>query len=61
MLEAGKGRCKIMENRITRESMDMIVEEIVDVMNRDWMDEDSKRMEIERILVAEGLAVVMED
>lgn len=50
-----------MENKITRESMDMIVDEIVDVMNRDWMDEDSKRMEIERILVAEGLAVVMED
>ena len=31
-----------MINRITRESMDMIVEEIMDVMSADWLTEGSK-------------------
>lgn len=48
-------------NAITRESMNMIVEEIMDVMNTEWLTEDSKPMEIERVLVDNGLAVVIED
>lgn len=48
-------------NAITRESMDMIVEEIIDVMNADWLTEDSKPIEIERVLVDNGLAVVIEE
>ena len=50
-----------MINRITRESMDMIVEEIMDVMSADWLTEGSKPMEIERVLVDNGLAVVVEE
>lgn len=48
-------------NAITRESMDMIVEEIMDVMSADWLAEGSKPMEIERVIVDNGLAVVIED
>ena len=50
-----------MINRITRESMHMIVEEIMDVMSADWLTEGSKPMEIERVLVDNGLAVVVEE
>ena len=50
-----------MINRITRESMDMIVEEIMNVMSADWLTEGSKPMEIERVLVDNGLAVVVEE
>ena len=48
-------------NAITRESMDMIIEEIIDVMNDDWLSEESKPSEIERILVNNGLAMVIEE
>lgn len=46
-------------NTITRESMDMIVEEIIGVMDADWLNEESKPAEIERVLVDNGLAVVI--
>lgn len=36
-----------MINRITRESMDMIIEEIMGVMESDWLSEESKPAEIE--------------
>lgn len=48
-------------NEITRESMDMIVEEVMGVMNCDWLSEESKPFEIERVLVNNGLATVIED
>lgn len=48
-------------NAITRESMDMIVDEIMNVMDSDWLTEDSKPIEIERVLVDNGLAVVVEE
>lgn len=48
-------------NAVTRESMDMIVEEIMNVMDADWLDEDSKPVEIERVLVNNGLAIVDEE
>lgn len=48
-------------NAITRESMDMIVEQIIDIMDADWLDEESKPIEIERILVDNGLATVIEE
>lgn len=48
-------------NAITRESMDMIVEEIIGVMNADWLSEESKPSEIERILINNGLAVVIKE
>lgn len=48
-------------NALTRESMDMIVEEIIGIMNADWLREDSKPAEIERVLVDNGLATVIED
>ena len=47
-------------NAITRESMDMIVEEIMNVMDSDYLSEESKAVEIERVLVNNGLAVVVE-
>lgn len=48
-------------NALTRESMDMIVEEIIGIMNADWLSEDSKPAEIERLLVDNGLATVVEE
>lgn len=48
-------------NAITRESMDMIVEEIISVVDADWLSENSKPSEIERILVNNGLATVIEE
>ena len=45
-------------NRITRESMDSIIEEISDC---DWLSEDSKPREIERILVDAGIVEVIEE
>lgn len=50
-----------MDNRITRESMNMITEEIVEIMASDWLSDDSKRTEIERIIVNNGLATVIEN
>lgn len=47
--------------KITRESMDAIIEEIMGVMESDWLTEGSKPMEIERVLVDNGLAIVIED
>lgn len=49
------------DNYITRESMDMIVEEIMNVMDADWLAEESKPSEIERVLVNNGLAIVIEE
>lgn len=49
------------DNYITRESMDMIVEEIMNVMDDDWLAEESKPSEIERVLVNNGLAIVIEE
>lgn len=48
-------------NAITRESMDIIIEEIISIMNADWLSENSKPAEIERVLVNNGLAMVIED
>lgn len=48
-------------NAITRESMDMIIDEIMNVMDADWLSEESKPFEIERILNDNGLAVVIEE
>lgn len=48
-------------NAITRESMDMIVKQIMDVMEIDWLSDDSKFMQIECILVDNGLATVIEE
>lgn len=48
-------------NAITRESMNMIVEEIVEVMKNDWLSDDLKPAEIERILVDNGLVTVIEE
>lgn len=48
-------------NAITRESMDMIIDEIMSVMDSDWLSEESKQSEIERILENNGLATVIEE
>lgn len=48
-------------NAITRESMDMIVDEIMNVMDSDYLSEESKGAEIERVLVNNGLAMVIEE
>lgn len=48
-------------NAITRESMDMIVDEIMNVMDADYLSEESKGAEIERVLVNNGLAMVIEE
>lgn len=50
-----------MDNKITRESMNMIIEEIMGVMTSDWLTDDSKPAEIERIIVNNGLATVIEN
>lgn len=50
-----------MINRITRESMDMIIEEIMGVMESDWLSEESKPAEIERILIDNGLVAVVDE
>lgn len=47
-------------NRITRESMDSIIEEIMGVSDCDWLSEGSKPREIERILVDAGIVEVIE-
>ena len=47
-------------NAITRESMDIIIEEIMNVMDSDYLSEESKAAEIERVLVNNGLAAVVE-
>ena len=39
----------------------MIVEEIISIMNADWLSENSKPAEIERVLVNNGLATVIEE
>ena len=48
-------------NRITRESMDSIIEEIMGISDCDWLSEDSKPREIERILVDAGIVEVIEE
>lgn len=48
-------------NAITRESMDIIIEEIMNVMDADYLSEESKGAEIERVLVDNGLAMVIEE
>ena len=48
-------------NAITRESMDMIVDEIMNVMDSDYLSEESKSAEIERVLVNNGLVMVIEE
>ena len=50
-----------MENYITRESMDMIVAEIVRTIDNDNLNKQFKMTEIERILVDNGLATVIEE
>lgn len=51
----------VVVNAITRESMDMIIEEIMNVMDSDYLSEGSKPSEIERILVNNGLVAVVEE
>lgn len=48
-------------NAITRESMDMIIDEIMSVMDSDWLSEESKPAEIERVLTNNGLVTVIEE
>lgn len=48
-------------NAITRESMDIITEEIMNVMDAEWLDKESIPVEIERVLVNNGLAAVIEE
>lgn len=48
-------------NAITRESMDIIIEEIMNVMDSDYLSEESKPAEIERILVNNGIVSVVEE
>ena len=48
-------------NAITRESMDMIIEEIMNVMDSDYLSEGSKPVEIERVLTNNGLVTVIEE
>ena len=48
-------------NAITRESMDIIIEEIMNVMDSDYLSEESKPAEIERVLTNNGLAMVVEE
>lgn len=52
-----------MENniKITRENMDTIIEEIMGVMESDWLSEESKPAEIERILIDNGLVAVVDE
>ena len=49
-----------MSNRITRETLDTLIEEIIGVCNYDWMADESKPAEIERILANNGIVVVEE-
>lgn len=49
-----------MNNGITRESLNMLIEEIIGVCNYDWMTDESKPAEIERILVDNGIVSVIE-
>ena len=48
-------------NAITRESMDIITEEIMNVMDSDYLSEESKAAEVERVLVNNGLVTVIEE
>lgn len=48
-------------NKITRENMNNIVEEIMEIMNSDWLSEDSKSSEIEHVIVNNGLAIVNDE
>ena len=48
-------------NAITRESMDIIIEEIMNVMDSDYLSEESKPAETERVLTNNGLAMVVEE
>lgn len=48
-------------NKITRENMNNIVEEIMEIMNSDWLSEDSKSSEIEHVIVNNGLATVNDE
>lgn len=50
-----------MQNYITRESMDLILEEIIGVMDADWLAKESRPAEIERILVNNGLVAIIEE
>lgn len=50
-----------MSNRITRETLDTLIEEIIGVCNSDWMTDESKPAEIERILVDNGIVSVVEE
>lgn len=50
-----------MQNYITRESMDLILEEIIGVMDAEWLAEESRPAEIERILVNNGLVAIIEE
>ena len=50
-----------MSNGITRENLDTLIEEIIGVCNYDWMTDESKPAEIERILVDNGIVSVIEE
>lgn len=47
--------------KITRESLDAIIEEIMGVMENDWLSDESKPTEIERILIDNGLMAVVDE
>lgn len=51
----------VVINAITRESMDIIIEDIMNVMDSDYLSEESKPAEIERVLTNNGLVTVIEE
>ena len=50
-----------IRNAITRESMDDLIDSIIGIVNCDWLSEESKPAEIERMLVDGGIVTVIED
>lgn len=52
---------KEIRNAITRESMDDLIDSIIGIANCDWLSEESKPSEIERMLVDGGIVTVIED
>ncbi len=50
-----------IRNAITRESMDDLIDSIIGIANCDWLSEESKPTEIERMLVDGGIVTVIED
>ena len=50
-----------IRNAITRENMDDLIDSIIVIANCEWLSEESKPAEIERMLVDGGIVTVIED